>query len=122
MTTVSGIASQSIGLRDNASSEDFYPVPANRLPDEVVFRTADARKLRSFLTAHDVTVGPLEKYDNISLSFETHDPEGHRVGFRQQVGIPSTTRSGIKVSYGRIIHAGFVVNDRAAQTISTKTF
>ncbi len=107
--TVNWVTGQRVILKTSS------PCPQTDCLDEVVFGTADARKLRNFLAAHGVTVGPLQKYDNISLSFETQDPEGHRISFRQQVGIPiNDPGPGIKVSYGRIIHAGFVVNDRAA--------
>jgi catechol 2,3-dioxygenase-like lactoylglutathione lyase family enzyme len=108
--TVNWVTGQRVILKTST------PCPKTDCLDEVVFRTADARKLRSFLASRGVTVGPLQKYDDISLSFDTQDPEGHRVSFRQQVGFPiNDPGPGIEVSYGRIIHAGFVVKDRAAE-------
>jgi catechol 2,3-dioxygenase-like lactoylglutathione lyase family enzyme len=107
--TVNWVTGQRVILKTSTSC------PKTDCLDEVVFRTADARKLRNFLSAHGVSVGPLQKYDNISLSFETQDPEGHRLGFTQHVGFPINDPGfGIEVSYGRIIHAGSVVNNRAA--------
>jgi catechol 2,3-dioxygenase-like lactoylglutathione lyase family enzyme len=107
--TVNWVTGQRVILKPSTSC------PQTDCLDEVVFRTADARKLRDFFSEQGVTVGPLQKYGNISLSFQTQDPEGHRVGFSQPVGFPiNDPGPGIKVSYGRIIHAGFVVNNRAA--------
>jgi catechol 2,3-dioxygenase-like lactoylglutathione lyase family enzyme len=58
----------------------------------------------------------LQKNDNISVSFETQDPEGHRVGFAQKIWIPiNDPGPGTKVSYGRIIHVGLVVHDGEAE-------
>jgi catechol 2,3-dioxygenase-like lactoylglutathione lyase family enzyme len=108
--TVNWVTGQRVILKSST------PCPKTDCLDEVVFRTADARKLRSFLASNGVTVGPLQKYDNLSVSFETQDPEGHRISFRQQVGFPiNDPVPGTKVSYGHIIHAGLVVHDRAAE-------
>ncbi len=108
--TVNWITGQRVILKTSTSC------PRTDCLDEVVFQTADARKLRSFLSAHGVAVDQLQKSDNISLSFETQDADGHRVGFTQKVGFPiNDPGPGIKVSYGRIIHAGFVVHDRSAE-------
>ena len=108
--TVNWVTGQRVILKPSSSC------PKNDCLDEVIFQTADARELRRFLVTHGLKAGPLQRNDNISLSFETQDPEGHRVGFTQKVSFPiNDPGPGIKVSYGRIIHAGFVVHNRAAE-------
>jgi catechol 2,3-dioxygenase-like lactoylglutathione lyase family enzyme len=108
--TVNWVTGQRVILKSSSAC------PKNDCLDEVVFQTADAIKLRRFLDTSGIKVGPLQKNDNVSLSFETQDPDGHRVAFTQKVGFPTNDPGpGIKVSYGHIIHAGFVVHDRAAE-------
>ncbi len=108
--TVNWATGQRVILKPSSSC------PKNDCLDEVIFQTADARELRHFLVTRGLKAGPLQKNDNISLSFETQDPEGNRVGFTQKVGFPiNDPGPGIKVSYGRIIHAGFVVHDREVE-------
>jgi|UPI00047D6B84 catechol 2,3-dioxygenase-like lactoylglutathione lyase family enzyme len=87
------------------------PAPPTRL-EAVGFMTRDARALESYLKAHSVQiVDPLRKG-----RFSVHDPEGNLIVFVQQVkgaaippAVPTTA-----VSH-RIIHAGFVVKDRATE-------
>jgi len=108
--TVNWVTGQHVILESSSAC------PQNDCLDEVVFQTRDARKLRRFLVTHGIIVSPIQKYDNLSLSFDTQDPEGHHIGFTQILGIPiDDPGPGIKVSYGHIIHAGFVVRDRAAE-------
>jgi catechol 2,3-dioxygenase-like lactoylglutathione lyase family enzyme len=108
--TVNWVTGQRVILKPSSSC------PKNDCLDEVIFQTADARGLRRFLVTRGLKAGPLQKNGNISLSFETQDADGHRVGFTEKVGFPiNDPGPGIKVSYGRIIHAGFVVHDRAVE-------
>jgi len=89
--------------------------PNNDCLGEIVFRTANAQKLRDFLVARGIKASPVEKYFNVSIMFEAQDPEGNRIGFVQILSIPVADPSpGITASFGHIIHAGFVVRDRAA--------
>ena len=78
----------------------------------VAFQTTDVEALRRYLAAHDVKVPhSLQKNSDGSLEFEVADPEGHRVAFVQP-GKVSEKRGGIS---HRLMHAGFVVKDRAAE-------
>lgn len=108
--TVNWITGQHVDLELSSSC------PKNDCLGEVVFRTADAEKLRSFLLAHGIEAGPIKKYDNVSQSFEAQDPEGHRIGFTQIISIPvDDPPPGIAISYGHMIHTGFIVKDRVAE-------
>ncbi|RZU42000.1 VOC family protein [Edaphobacter modestus] len=87
------------------------PAPASRL-EAVGFMTRDARALESYLKAHSVEiVDPLRKG-----RFSVRDPEGNLIVFVQQVkgaavppAVPATAVS------RRMIHAGLVVKDPAAE-------
>lgn len=87
------------------------PAPATRL-EAVGFMTRDAKALESYLKAHSVEiVDPLRKG-----RFSVRDPEGNLIVFVQQVkgaavppAVPATAVS------RRMIHAGLVVKDRAAE-------
>jgi len=87
------------------------PAPATRL-EAVGFMTRDARALQTYLKAHSVQiVDPLKKG-----RFSVRDPEGNLIVFVQEMrgaavppAVPATA-----VSH-RIIHAGFVVKDPAAE-------
>jgi len=89
--------------------------PNNDCLGEIVFRTANAQKLRNVLVARGIKASPIERYLNVSMKFEAQDPEGHRIGFVQILSIPvHDPPPGIAAGFGHIIHAGFVVHDRAA--------
>jgi catechol 2,3-dioxygenase-like lactoylglutathione lyase family enzyme len=88
--------------------------------EHVAFETTDARKLRDYLASQGVEVpARIGPGGDGSLSFQVTDPDGHRVEFVQYrpgslearnfgKDLPETRIS------GRIIHAGFMVKDRAA--------
>jgi len=88
---------------------------ADRL-DFVAFSTTDADALRKYLGAHGISV-PKEvtvEADG-SRSLLVHDPEGNRVGFTQDGPHPPEEPSSASQSLSsHIIHAGYVVRDRAA--------
>ncbi|SRR6266478_1923418 len=73
---------------------------------EVVFATDDVKAMKKYLKAEKLTIKDAgEQYVAVM------DPEGHRIGF-----MPSSQSSTPPSSGGmRIIHAGFVVHDRAAE-------
>jgi len=85
----------------------------------IAFETPDAKKLRDYLASRGVTVPASVKPDSEgNLSFLVKDPEDHEIGFVQyrsgsmhgrQFGkfIPDTRIS------ERVIHAGFMIQDRA---------
>ena len=95
--------------------------PAN-LIDEITFSTDDIPALRRYLIAHQIAVSK----PNISSIGDYYltavDPEGHRIGFLQRrKGAEGPERPNPRTlstethSTFRLIHAGFVVRDRAAE-------
>jgi catechol 2,3-dioxygenase-like lactoylglutathione lyase family enzyme len=84
--------------------------------DHVGFSTSDAEALRRFLGAHGVAVPDavtMEK--NGDRSFLVHDPEGNKVAFVQQGDHPPTKpESAAQRLSTHIIHAGYMVRNRAA--------
>jgi catechol 2,3-dioxygenase-like lactoylglutathione lyase family enzyme len=87
------------------------PPPASRM-EAVAFTTRNAAALERYLKAHSVAiVQPLEHG-----TFGVHDPEGNLILFVQQgarpAGVPAPSPS---ATSHRIIHAGLLVRDRAAE-------
>jgi len=82
---------------------------------EVAFATDNVSQLRSYLLAHGSHPGEIQKSSDGAQSLRMPDPEGNPVAFVQ--------RSPSKVGFGpasgqishRLIHAGFVVKDLAAE-------
>jgi catechol 2,3-dioxygenase-like lactoylglutathione lyase family enzyme len=88
---------------------------------EVAFETPDAKGMRDYLAGKGVEVpATVEKGWDGTLRFEVRDPEGHRIGFVQYMedSIPGK-RFGLLMPATRIaermIHAGFLVKDRAGE-------
>jgi catechol 2,3-dioxygenase-like lactoylglutathione lyase family enzyme len=91
--------------------------PADRLV-EVGFETKDAEAMRRYLGAHGVRVP--EKVTagaDGSRRFELRDPEGHQICFVQYPATASHASSspGEQPVSTHMIHAGFIVRDRAAE-------
>src|SRR5216683_2224054 len=83
--------------------------PPSSLLYEIVFATNDVHAMKKYLAAKKI---PIPKIKGSSDEyFVVMDPEGHRIGFKRQTN-PTTPLS---PSNMRIIHAGFVVRDRAAE-------
>jgi catechol 2,3-dioxygenase-like lactoylglutathione lyase family enzyme len=85
----------------------------NRLT-EIAFSTISVSALQRYLEAYGIKTGQISSLDDGSEMFEVDDPEGHRVAFIQRRGPLSTTYPASQVS-SKLIHAGFVVHDRAAE-------
>jgi catechol 2,3-dioxygenase-like lactoylglutathione lyase family enzyme len=88
---------------------------------EVAFTTDDLAQMRRYLIAHNISVGAISKNADGSQHFELNDPQGQPLSFVQHFAQPSSNAtakaagpSGAQVST-RLIHAGFVVNDGAAE-------
>jgi catechol 2,3-dioxygenase-like lactoylglutathione lyase family enzyme len=90
------------------------PAPKDWLA-ELASATDDVPQLHAFLVAHGVASGPISKNAWGAQLFELHDPEGNLIAFVGHPGpIPiDDPPPGHGVS-PRIIHAGFVVKERAA--------
>lgn len=89
--------------------------PADRLV-EVGFETKDAEALRQYLGAHGVQVpGRVTAAPDGTRSFDVRDPEGQQICFEQ---FGTTSGGGGAPSHPistHMIHAGFIVRDRAAE-------
>jgi catechol 2,3-dioxygenase-like lactoylglutathione lyase family enzyme len=80
--------------------------PSSTLLAEVVFATDDVKAMKEYLRAKKTTIK-----DSGEQYFAVMDAEGHRIGF-----MPSSPPERRPSPIGmRIIHAGFVVHDRAAE-------
>jgi catechol 2,3-dioxygenase-like lactoylglutathione lyase family enzyme len=91
----------------------------NNLISAVVFKTDDAEHLRKFLEKNKVKIAKWTKWPSGAM-FTVFDPEGHQLIFAQapDYSQPTLAFSGAYVepppNWPHIIHAGFVVHDRAA--------
>ena len=99
---------QEISLAEGASGSH-----AN-LPAEVAFATADAEGLHRYLQAHNIPVNVVTRDFNGTLHFSLQDPEGLPITFVQAPAHRQFTSPANQIS-ARLIHAGLVVPDRAAQ-------
>ena len=102
-------ANQAIGLSDVPS-----PAPSNLL-EEIAFATDNVGELRSYLKAHNIPISEPAKLQEFHLTVV--DPEGHRIGFFQKPPLAERQVQALEHAFPsklRLIHAGFVVRDRAA--------
>ena len=92
-----------------------HPQSTDRM-DHVAFRTDDCLALRSYLAANGVKVSQSCATSNDgNRSFAVNDPDGHKIEFGQDAKFQRLqSASGDSVSR-RLIHAGFIVHDRAAE-------
>jgi catechol 2,3-dioxygenase-like lactoylglutathione lyase family enzyme len=87
--------------------------PENLLA-EVAFATPDVEQMHSYLLAHKASPGAITKDRNGVQHFELCDPEGNPIAFVQLPSQRFFTAPAEQVST-RMIHAGFIVKDRAAE-------
>ena len=80
---------------------------------EITFETSDAAQLRRYLSARKVAVGEIVSTPGSNNYFDAKDPEGHRIGFIEYATHDQNSHPENQVS-SRLIHAGFVVHNRAA--------
>ncbi|MBB6145218.1 catechol 2,3-dioxygenase-like lactoylglutathione lyase family enzyme [Silvibacterium bohemicum] len=111
------------GVRYYFSSIQFVevlPLPAgdtsiNRL-DHVAFTTANADKLKQYLSAHGVTVpSEVEKGSDGSRWFNVEDPEGNKIQFLQPPAKPEAVAANPLSNH--IIHVGFIVHNPATEDV-----
>jgi catechol 2,3-dioxygenase-like lactoylglutathione lyase family enzyme len=93
---------------------DRSAVPSSsNLIMELFFATSDVVGLQRYLTAHGLHPGEVGVSESGKRNFLIKDPDGHLVAFiESQPGEASSTPSQVSA---RLIHAGFVVRDRAAE-------
>ena len=102
-------SSQMIGLNVN-SLNSVLQLNQPCLLEEVGFFTDDAAALKNYLASQGFEVGELLPRPP---SFTIHDPEGHLISFVERTVPPAEFRQDRPLE-PRIIHAGFIVRDRAA--------
>jgi catechol 2,3-dioxygenase-like lactoylglutathione lyase family enzyme len=81
---------------------------------ELAFETANALELRRYLLAKRTEATELSQAPDGSQYFAVRDPEGHRIVFMQSFETDNWVATVNQVST-HMIHAGFVVHDRAAE-------
>jgi catechol 2,3-dioxygenase-like lactoylglutathione lyase family enzyme len=95
------------------------PAAASDLLLEVSFLTEDLRKLRKFLEEKHIKLDQGTSFPGApARPIVTHDPEGHQVSFVESPSMMSTLNLTAGADFEgplRIIHAGWVVHDRAAE-------
>ena len=99
-------------------SVELEPLPAGHghdLISHVAFATSDAEGVRKYLASHSVTVPEhVNTGGDGTLWFAMKDPEGNPIEFVQ--ARPELTGRSSEVAVSKVmIHAGFVVHDRAAE-------
>ena len=85
----------------------------NRI-DAIGMYTSDAPGLRKYLMSHGQKPAEIVTNAYGHTSFQVNDPEGHTIEFIQQPSGGSGSVSETAPLSSRMIHAGFVVKDRAA--------
>jgi catechol 2,3-dioxygenase-like lactoylglutathione lyase family enzyme len=94
--------------------------PADRMI-EVGFETKNAEALRRYLGGHGVKVPEqVTEEKGGTRSFDVRDPEDHQICF-EQFGTGTAGGASAHPISAHMIHAGFIVRDRAAETAFTKT-
>jgi catechol 2,3-dioxygenase-like lactoylglutathione lyase family enzyme len=81
---------------------------------EIAFETDNAAQLRSYLESKGAAPGQLSKSSEGNQSFAMRDPEGHHIVFVQYPSSDNWITTLNQIST-HMIHAGFVVHDRAAE-------
>ena len=99
---------QQIALAKGASGSH-----ANLLA-EVAFVTSDAMGMHGYLQARNIRVNPVTRDFNGAVHFSFQDPAGLPITFVQPSALRQHATSASQIST-RLIHAGFVVLDRAAE-------
>ena len=97
----------------------YSPAPdaksKNRM-DHVAFRTENCEALRKYLAANGIKVpDSVTKQKDGTLSLVVNDPEGNKIEFVQPAGHMSGEPSEKESVSRRMIHAGFIVRDRATE-------
>lgn len=94
-------------------SEVGSAAPENLLA-EIAFATPDVVRMRNYLLAHNVAADPVTRDISGVAHFVLHDPEGNPIAFVQLHPRSVFTAPAEQIST-RMLHAGFIVKDRAAE-------
>jgi len=87
--------------------------PPRDLVEEVAFRTSDVSLMSKYLAARGLHPGPIENHAGSAATIAVTDPDGHRIVFEQSA--PAQFQRSEHTVSTHLIHAGFVVHDRAAE-------
>jgi catechol 2,3-dioxygenase-like lactoylglutathione lyase family enzyme len=90
---------------------DLPTTPPQSLLYEIVFAVDNVQEMRKYLFANGVSSEALKSARD--SYFTVTDPEGHRIGFTKAPQAKTHASGG--ESSMRVIHAGIVVHDRAAE-------
>jgi catechol 2,3-dioxygenase-like lactoylglutathione lyase family enzyme len=115
-STCDDVSLSCLGLNDHqflSLFPSYWPEDNSRI-SEIMFETSDVDQLFNYLDSAGVTVSDLQGLKGGNRHFSVRDPEGHRIGFIQYAEKPKLNSPAKQVS-GHLIHAGFVVKDRAAE-------
>lgn len=82
---------------------------------EIAFATDNVSQMHQYLLAHGSHPGEIQKSDDGAQSFRLQDPEGNQVAFVQRTPSDEAKSPAPKQISRRLIHAGFVVKDLAAE-------
>jgi len=82
---------------------------------EVAFATDDLVGMRRYLLAHGMHPGVIQRDSDGSRSFRVRDPEGNPIAFVHRLPAKAGHVPAPKQISTRLIHAGFVVQDMAAE-------
>jgi catechol 2,3-dioxygenase-like lactoylglutathione lyase family enzyme len=88
------------------------PLPSSLLA-EVAFSTSDLDAMRRYLGSRGIEVGAITTGADGARRLEVRDPSGQPLAFVEPIEASFQAREG-QVS-ARVLHAGFVVRDRAAE-------
>jgi catechol 2,3-dioxygenase-like lactoylglutathione lyase family enzyme len=89
------------------------PAP-NSMLRMVAFETASVDQLRLYLTSRGIAVSEIPALNQAGKWIRVDDPDGHSVAFVQRPRVTNFVPREKQVSL-HLIHAGFVVHDRAAE-------
>ena len=108
-------AHQRLDLMNRAQVDPLTLKPTGSNLVQVTFETSDIEALHGYLTSWGIQTSEIggSDPDGANPQFGITDPEGHSIGFIQFKGANPDISSKNRVS-DRMIHAGFVVHDRAA--------
>jgi catechol 2,3-dioxygenase-like lactoylglutathione lyase family enzyme len=82
--------------------------------EEVTFETSNVEQMQRYLLANGVKAGEIREVPKANRSFSLSDPDGHHIGFIQYLVADHYSHPENQVS-ADLIHAGFVIRDRAAE-------
>jgi catechol 2,3-dioxygenase-like lactoylglutathione lyase family enzyme len=107
---------QQLGILDREQFDELTKEPSRNNLDQITFETSDIEALHSYLTSRGIQTSEIFNTAGTSEAspvFWVRDPERHQIGFLQ-LKTPNHYSQSRKQVSNRLIHAGFVVQDRTA--------